>query len=435
MSWWPETTQLARQMRLRKPRFTGPYRYVRVRWHVLFGLVDLIGQALRMTWQRWIGQRPSTYERPRSILMIQLDHMGDAVITAAVLPAIRKRYPAARLEMLASPWNREVFEISGVVDAIHVCSVNRFAQGWRPHWLFMQALWGLRLRRRKFDLAVDVRGELPLALIAWLAGAKRRVGWNCGGGGFLLTDSADYLPGRPEMESRLALLKLIDVAPPIEVLQRGPWLIPPAAARASIADRLDAAGENRPFVVMHLGAGTAAKRWPAGHWRELIGCLIIEMAPCIVLIGGKQEQALAADVLQRRKWPGVEDWTGRLTLGETAAAIEQADLFIGADSGPAHLAAAVGTPAVVLFSGTNRVRQWRPWGQVSVVKQQVACSPCHLRRCPLACHPCMDGILPKMVAKRVIAALEGSGKGRRKKEEGGIEPNSVGTSEQRIMNV
>ncbi|HEX7378467.1 MAG TPA: glycosyltransferase family 9 protein [Pirellulales bacterium] len=444
MSWWSKSTELARQARLRQPRLSGPYRYVRLRWHLLFGLMDAIGYMLRAAWQCWFGQRPVAGEQPRSILLIQLDHLGDAVLTSAILPAIRKRYPAARLEVLAAPWNREVFEISGMTDAIHVCRVNRFARGWRPHWLLAQVWWGLRLRRRRFDLAIDVRGEMPLALIAWLAGAKRRVGWNCGGGGFLLTDSAEFVPGRPEMESRLALLQLMDVAPTAEVLDRQPWLTPPAAARAKIATRLasqarfsedglpspspndwtaweghppahddlSVASDSGPLIVVHLGAGTPAKRWPVAHWRELIGRLLVEFGPRLVLIGGKRESALAGEVLLHRTWPSVDDWTGRLTLSETAALIEQADLFIGADSGPAHLSAAVGTPAVVLFSGTNRPEQWRPWGRASVIKRQVDCSPCHLHRCPFAGHPCMTGISPERVVRHVAAALRGMGGSR-----------------------
>ncbi|HVX12000.1 MAG TPA: glycosyltransferase family 9 protein [Pirellulales bacterium] len=400
----PQAPSAKLQARLRKPRATGRYRYVRRRWHVLFGIVDWIGQRLRAALRRR-SVLCSDEGGPRSILLVQLDHLGDAVITAAVLPALRARYPEARIEVLASSWNREVFDACGEIDFVHVSRVNRFARGWHPQWLLAQAWWGLRLRRRRFDLAVDMRGELPLALILWLAGAKRRVGWDCGGGGFLLTDSALYVPGRPEMESRLELLKLIGVDPPAEIIGRSPWFVPPAAARSSVAGRLGNATSDEPLVVIHVGAGTTAKRWPTPHWRELIGRLIVDFGPQIVLIGGPREQSLAADILESKNWPNVNNWTGRLTIGETAALLEQADLFIGADSGPAHLAAAVGTPAVVLFSGTNRVRQWRPWGLAMVVKHQVACSPCHLKRCPFASHPCMTEISPSAVMRRAGAVL------------------------------
>jgi ADP-heptose:LPS heptosyltransferase len=409
--------------RLRKPRPRGRYRYVRLRWHVLFGVVDLLGESLWRWMRRRVahhGERGKPFEEPRSILLVQLDHLGDAVITAAVLPALRRRFPKARLEVLAAPWNREVFEACEEVDRVHVSRVNRFARGWRPHWLLVQAWWGLRLRRRRFDLGIDLRGELPLAAILWLAGVKRRVGWDCGGGGFLLTDSAKFVAGRPEMLSRLALLDRIGIAAPAEVLDKRAWFTPPEAARSTVAMKLDRhTANNATFAVagremrtsdcgmfvVHLGAGTPAKRWPAAHWRELLGRIAVEIGARVVLVGGRSERPLAAQVLENRAWPEVDNWTGQLAVAETAALIEQADLFIGADSGPAHLAAAVGTPAVVLFSGTNRVRQWRPWGETSVVKHSVGCSPCHRETCPLAGHFCMTLITPEVVMGRVRAVL------------------------------
>jgi hypothetical protein len=89
-------------------------------------------------------------------------------------------------------------------------------------------------------------------------------------------------------------------------------------------------------------------------------------------------------------------------VDELAAVLEASDLFIGADSGPAHLAAAVGTPAVVLFSGTNDPRQWQPCGEaVRVLRQPVPCSPCHRTRCPWADHPCMRRLTPNDAAAAV----------------------------------
>ena len=100
------------------------------------------------------------------------------------------------------------------------------------------------------------------------------------------------------------------------------------------------------------------------------------------------------------------DWTGDLDVLELAALIERADVFVGADSGPAHLAAAVGRPSVVLFSGTNNAGQWRPQGlQVTVLKNEVACSPCHRETCPLVDHPCLEGLFPAAVMHAVCSHL------------------------------
>ena len=164
---------------------------------------------------------------------------------------------------------------------------------------------------------------------------------------------------------------------------------------------------------MHVGAGTPAKQWPVEHWRELVGRLVVRLNAQVVLVGGSEDGEIARAILGPRPCPGVVDWTGRLSLEALAAALEEADLFVGADSGPAHLAAAVGTPAVVLFSGTNSPRQWQPSGEnVRVLRYPVECSPCHRRRCPRRDHPCMRGLAPWQVAEAVEEACRGATRGK-----------------------
>lgn len=394
----------------RSPRKTPPagrYRYVRMRWRLLFAAVDALGWLCLKVWRglaaRFGAAAPHEFSEPRSILLVQLDHLGDAVLTAAVLPALRRRFPQARLEVLAAEWNRELFTACPEVNRVHVSRVNRFARGVRGGWIFSTWWWGWRLRRRKFDLAIDVRGEFPHALILRLSGAKRRLGWDCGGGGFLLTDRARFVPGRPEIESRLALLAALGIPNDEAVQAKQPWFEPGAAARRTVARRLEALGPPAsPLVVLHVSAGTQAKRWPVEHWRELLGRLLVEREARVVLIGVREERQVAQTITQGKPWPNVIDWTGCLTLVETAALIAAADVFVGADSGPAHLAAAVGTPAIVLFSGTNRVEQWRPWGErVAVLRHETACSPCHRQSCPWAEHPCMSRLTPLAVFRQV----------------------------------
>jgi ADP-heptose:LPS heptosyltransferase len=227
-----------------------------------------------------------------------------------------------------------------------------------------------------------------------------RVGWSCGGGGFLLTHSARYVPGRPEIASRLALLAELGIRPAAgESWSRR--FAPSNVARGRITIRLSGI-ENLPLVVIHVGAGTPAKQWPPGHWRAVIAALGNRWGAQVVLVGSASERRLAAAIGAGQNGR-VLDWTGRLDLNELAALVERADLFLGADSGPAHLAAAVGTPLVTLFSGTNQPAQWQPRGsRVVVVRLPVACSPCHRQRCGLRDHPCMTGLEPSAV----LAAAE-----------------------------
>ncbi len=117
-----------------------------------------------------------------------------------------------------------------------------------------------------------------------------------------------------------------------------------------------------------------------------------------MFVGSADEQALVDGILQGRTWPGVWNMCGQLSIEQLAALLVRADLLIGSDSAPAHLAMAVGTPVVAVFSGTNNESQWRPWGEsVRTVRHPTSCSPCHEHRCPLADHPCMTGLRPLAV--------------------------------------
>lgn len=398
---------------VQKPQAHWPYRYVRRRWCVLFAAIDWLGacavsagRALKRLFSGTPSSAPvgpPSVDETKSILLVQLDHLGDAIITTAMLPVLREHFPHARIEVLAAPWNAEVFRAAAEVDRVHVSRVNRFARGSlaKLAWIPATFWWGWKLRRRKIDLAIDVRGEFPMALMLWLSGSRRRLGWNCGGGRFLLTGSPRYVPDRPELQSRMALLA--ELLPEGSI---GDRLAPPKfRVDEDTRRRMSQAigDDQRPLAVLHVSAGTTAKQWATAGWQELLWRLTAERNMRVVLVGGKQDRTAAAEILQGDNWPLVDDWTGRMSLGELAAALQLADVFIGADSGPAHLAAAVDTPTVVLFSGTNQPRQWQPRGRrVEVVRTEVDCSPCHRSRCNVSGHPCMNQI----TASAVLAAVE-----------------------------
>jgi ADP-heptose:LPS heptosyltransferase len=424
-----------------RPVLTGRYRYSRWRWRLLACALDGLGFALMAVF-RLLRPRP-VVTQPRRILLVQLDHLGDAVLTTPMIPWLRTAYPEARIDVLASPSNRAVFEADRDVGVVHVAERNWFER--RPAAFARgTAVWrlGRMLRRVRYDLGIDVRGDVLSVLVLALAGIPRRLGWAMGGGGFLLTDVARWVPGRHEVPSRLALLERLGLASeaPPRVAVRVPardratvarWLraawpedeiakprraaVPSAVAvsergrRGSLArhkaaeprQRADAEalhagrfGDEAPLLVAHLGAGTAAKRWPLRHWRALL-TRFLDDGWRVVVIGGPAEAGIRLDLAPHAS---LRDWTGRLSVTEVTALLERADFFIGADSGPAHLAACARVPSLVLFSGTNRVRQWRPWSRRSLVlRHRVPCQPCHRKRCPLADHPCLSGLRPERV--------------------------------------
>ena len=417
-----------------RPVAAGRYRYTKWRWRISVGLFDAVGSLLMAAWRA--ARPPIRVETPRKILVVQLDHMGDAILSTPILPRLRAAYPDASIEVLASPSNREVFEAEPEVDRVHLADRNWFERQPGRRSLF-SAVWtlGRSLRSHRFDLGIDVRGDILTVFVLTLAGIPRRLGWAMGGGGFLLTDVAAWVPGRHEVESRRALIDRLAIPDEegdrvrvhatdrdrarLAVLLREAWpgragRVPARAlaARGSSRpirferdDRVDAwdepealhagrFGDPSPILAVHLGAGAASKRWPTRHWRALIAKFLGE-GWRVIVVGGPDDMAAAREIEPHAR---LRDWTGRLAVSETAALLERADLFIGSDSGPAHIAASASTASVILFSGTSRPGQWRPWSRRSLVlRRKVPCRPCHHKACPLADHPCMAGLDPDRV--------------------------------------
>ena len=417
-----------------RPVVLGRYRYSKWRWRLLVGLFDAIGLVLAWIWR--VFRPKPVVDNPRGILVVQLDHLGDAVLSSVLFPRLQAAYPEAKIDVLASPSNREVFMSDSRLNQVHVASRTWFERkpGRFALWSAVYAL-GMRLRKERYDLGIDVRGDILTVLVLAIAGIPRRAGWAMGGGGFLLTDVSPWVRGRHEVLSRLAILKTLGIEGEeparvsinisdqdrLEIARalRDAWpgresrIHAHAFALARVGgvgrdisrgyqprqdepEWLHAGrfGSEAPLLAIHLGAGTAAKRWPLAHWRVLIHKFLAD-GWRVVIVGGVDDGELASAL---EPHACLRNWTGRFALAETAALLERADLFIGPDSGPAHLAACAGVPSIVLFSGTNRAGQWRPWSRRSlVVRHRVPCGPCHRKICPLADHPCMTGLAPERV--------------------------------------
>lgn len=428
-----------------RPVKTGRYRYSKLRWRILVHVLDAGGAVAMAAWR---CVRPvRRVDEPRRILVVQLDHLGDSVLTSPLLARLRMAYPKAAIDVLASPSNHEVFAANPDVNRVRTAERTWFER--HPgRWGFLRAVWdlGRSIRGEGYDLGIDVRGDVLTVMVLALGGIPRRVGWAMGGGAFLLTDVARWVRGRHEVRSRMALLEPLGISPdpaarvsvhvedrdrvavarwlaeawPRRMHRRleapapasvtasagATWLAhgahePHAPARIAIepggdADWLHAGrfGATPPLLAVHLGAGTSAKRWPRQHWSRLVD-RFIEDGWRVIVVGGPEDPP-ATELLPPHD--SFRDWTGRMTVTQTTALLERADLFIGADSGPAHLAASAGTLSVILFSGTNQPRQWRPWSRHSLIlRHRVPCQPCHQKSCPLTNHPCMTGLAPDRV--------------------------------------
>ncbi len=353
----------------------------------------------------WIPSKFRKIEREkvRKILVIRLDHLGDVVMTRPALHALREMFPEAQIDLLTAKEWAPLFE-----DAREV----RETIGMKSHWFgraslaesFAEAkILVSRLRSQKYDLGIDFRGDLRSILMMFFAGIQQTVGYPQTGGKFLLTASPEYPKMKHQAEVNLTLLESLAIPLPAESSLQ-PFAY--SGSRKwrfwnSIGRRLDP--ETQCRVIVHTGAGYPSKRWPAAHFQDLLTRLAAIPKAEIVLIGTeKEKQEIPLPEMSR-----VVDLRGMTEIGDLPVLFDASHLYVGNDSGPAHMAAAQGLQLVAIFSGTNTAKFWHPWTRkLDLVLHPVDCSPCEAKTCPLGHHECMTKITPDQVFSKIKNLLK-----------------------------
>jgi lipopolysaccharide heptosyltransferase I len=312
---------------------------------------------------------------PRNILIIKPSAIGDLVHALPVLPLLARRWPEARISWLVNSDFADLLEGHPLLAEVIRFERRRFGQGWRNP-LSLLGLWRFTrgLRRRRFDLVIDLQGLLRSGWLAWRSGAPARIGF---------AEARELAPmfytHRVAADARAehAVDRYLKVAAalgcntePVEF----PFAIT-AEDRAAIGRLLDGSlPAGRRIAVLLPGANWPTKRWPAERFAAIAELLRRRMDLEPVIAGGAKDAALAAKI------PGL-NLVGRTSLRQLVALLERADLVVANDSGPMHIAAALGRPLVAAYGPTNPASTG-PYGRDdSVVRVDIACSPCYSRAC------------------------------------------------------
>lgn len=325
-------------------------------------------------------------ESVREVLVLRLDRIGDVLMSLPALHDLRAALPNARIRLAVGRWSESVAK-SAPVDELLVWSapwVGRAQEGAER----MGALLGhaRALRRQKLDLAIDLQGDVRASLLMFASGARRRVGYANTGGRELLTHVVplDETVSWVEQNRRavaLALERPVGDA-------RGDVLLEADrdfARRLFENLRLPGAG---PVVGIHPSGGRLVKQWPVERWAQLAARLERECGATIVITGTEGDRPLAKKVAHALGKLSF-DLTGKLNVRETLAVIEKLDLFLSPDTGPMHMACAVGTPSVAVFGPSDPARYFSGGDGLHgsrhvVVRTELWCSPCNLIRKPPA---------------------------------------------------
>jgi exopolysaccharide biosynthesis WecB/TagA/CpsF family protein len=321
-------------------------------------------------------------------LIVQLADIGDLVLSTPALAALREAHPDAHIAVLTTAHSAPILENTHLVDETIPFDKHTFDSLkalLKPANLRKALALAWKLRRGRYDVTLFFHhfstrfGALKFAALALSAGSPRRIGLDNGNGFFLnesLPDGGFGAMHQAQYWLKLAGLVGAETAARAAVVGMSPPPTPSTFDGEGTASNQTSRGRGLKIAI-HAGSGgyNLARRWDVEKFAQVADALHDEFDADIVLVGGKGDDSAAVKALMKSP---ASDFTGQTTLPQLAGLLSTCDLFIGADSGVMHIAAAVGVPVVAIFGPTNP-DAWGPWnppGQSVIVRSAPECSPC-----------------------------------------------------------
>lgn len=329
----------------------------------------------------------------RRILIINLAFIGDVLLSTPVARALRRTFPAAGVDMLVIPLTAPIARGNPYVD--NVIEYDKRGRHKKPGEL-VKLIRSIRACR--YDLAVCTNFAPRGAMLAWLCGIPRRVGYDAQHAGWFLTHKAS--PRRPvvrhEAENYLDVLKPLGITTDDTSLD----LRIKSADMDSLRTKMAISGDKPISVVCPVGS-YPQKSWTTEGFARLLRALAPFSRPFLIGAGAEAAQLEAINAAAGRP---ARVLAGTLTLGELAALLSLARVVVSVDTGPMHIAGAVGAPIVALFGPTDP-RGWGPRGPRDIIfNASVACAPCW-GRTSCGHHECMNSLDADEVIAAALALL------------------------------
>jgi heptosyltransferase-2 len=341
-----------------------------------------------------------TYER---ILVRATNWVGDAVMSLPALRALREKFPAAKISILAKPWVADLYGREPFCDEMIPYTAGDLRSKWAA---------GRALAPRRFDCAILLQNAFEAAAVAFAARIPERIGYARDGRSFLLT-RAIPVPRKGEIppHERFYYLELLRRAGIIDALPASGSirLEGAAAAKQAGGTRFRALGLGDTVIGISPGAayGTA-KRWLPDRFAETAIRVAGELNASVAIFGSKSESGLCAEVcdeVSARITGPVKNFAGETSLGEFIEFAAACRVYLTNDSGAMHIASALGVPTVAIFGATNHITTGPTGPLARIVREDVECSPCLKRECPID-HRCMTRVEAGRVAEIALELLK-----------------------------
>ncbi len=318
------------------------------------------------------------------ILVRAPNWIGDAVMATPTLSALRAHFPSAEITLLARPPIAALFEAHPDVDRRRVYERPGQHDGLGGLFRLIGAL-----RAERFDLAFLLQNAFEAALIAAAAGIPQRVGYAADGRGLLLTRSLNRTAGH----QRDAYLRLMRLVGGNDAPAEPPHLVVTADERQQARHRLASHGISEADCCVGVNPGAAygsAKQWSPARFAAVADQWVEQDGARILIFGGAADREVAEAVGRKMTHPQI-CLAGQTTIREMMSLLSHCRLLITNDSGPMHVASALGVPVVAVFGPTDPAATSPAGAMHRIVHVPVACAPCTHRVCPID-HRCMEGV-------------------------------------------
>ena len=334
----------------------------------------------------------------RRILVVKLDHIGDFIVSLPAIRHLKTIFPGATITVLAGPASRAFAGMEPAIDEFLTFEFFHARSQLGERGVTKEELTDLaaRLAPYQFDLAVDLRKHLSTREVLRYTGARYLAGFDHLGQAPFLDVALEWDSDRALSHKRLHVTNdLLNLTGAIDAAAGTGRTLFANAVEPLPLESLPAAIQplfRKAVVAIHPGAGNITKQWPARHFSALIDLLIERADVNVILVGGPDERAVAQSILDSLLRPdAAASVAGDIPLALLPRLLAGCALYIGNDSGPKHIAAAVGMPVIGIHSGVVDAKEWGPLGPNAVALwRDMSCGPCYLEKaedCPraLAC--------------------------------------------------
>lgn len=340
------------------------YKIINKKKKIVTIIADILGYAI---WSpvNLFKKRSFPDTNIREILVIRTAYMGDVMMTVPILKPLKGKYPHARLSFLTSTKAKEILENNPYIDDILTYDPFWFYPAKKTEYLEFIS----RIRKKTFDLVIEARGDIrDLLFIVFPLKAKFKVGFNFGGGGFVLSHSVPYTGIKHKIEYHLDIVRYLGCK--VEDIEWGVYLTSDEKNR--IKEIMSEHGIKQPFISVHPGARHPLRRWFPERYAQLYDMIPEKYNIPIVILGAKGEEDLVDNIRTQMHHKPVSV-AGKLTLRELSGILSESLLFICNNSGPMHIAASMKVPTVVIH-GPSKSYWDAPYGNIHrIVEKDFQC--------------------------------------------------------------